>query len=135
MGASARVCKVPFAYPDVSQAPLVLCVDDDPAILELLEDVLTSCGARAICTDDCALALRLAATEPVDAVVVDYHMPEMDGLSLATAMRRDKPELPMILFSGAPLPLEAFATATRVVHKREGAMQLADTIFQFIPTK
>jgi CheY-like chemotaxis protein len=123
---------VPFAYPAVTDAPLVLCVDDDPLILELLEDVLTACGLRPICTDDPRVALRLAG-EPIDLVVLDYHMPEMDGLTLATKIRERKAAVPVIFFSGGPLPLESLATASRVVHKSDGVMYLADAIFEAIP--
>ena len=132
MASSARISKIPFTYPDVCEAPLVLCVDDNAAILELLEDVLTSCGVRAICTDDCNLALRLAAAEPVDVVVLDYHMPQMDGITLARLIHDQKAGLQVILFSGAPLPLEALATASRVVHKSEGALHLAEAILQSV---
>ena len=132
MSRSAALPQVPFTYPSAVESPVVLCVDDDPEILELLEDVLTACGLRPICTTDCQLALRLSASEPIDVAVLDYHMPEMDGVTLAEAMRASKPDLPMILFSGAPLPLEALATVSHVVHKREGAMRLADTVLAFV---
>ncbi|ABF39942.1 response regulator receiver protein [Candidatus Koribacter versatilis Ellin345] len=131
MARSAIVPQVPFTYPALAEAPLVLCVDDEPAILELLEDVLTACGLRPLCTDDCNLALTLCE-EPIDLVVLDYHMPQMDGLTLATKIRERNPNLPMIFFSGAPLPVESLAHASRVVHKSEGAMRLATTILQSI---
>jgi CheY-like chemotaxis protein len=123
---------VPFSYPSVADAPLILCVDDDPLILELLEDVLTACGLRPICTDDYRVALSLSA-EPIDLVVLDYHMPEMDGLALAHKIREHKNDLPVIFFAGGPLPLESLATASRVVHKSEGVLRLADAIFDAIP--
>ena len=117
-----------FAYPDPSDAPLVLCVDDDPAILELLEDILTACGLRAICTSDCVTAMRLTASEPVDLIVLDYHMPQMDGLTLARRLRRYKAQVPMIMYSGTVLPLDAFEVVSRVVRKGEGALPLADAV-------
>ena len=122
---------VPFAYPAVADAPLVLCVDDDPLILELLEDVLTACGLRPICTDDYRAALILGS-EPIDLAVLDYNMPEMDGLTLAFKLRERKSDLPVIFFSGGPLPLDTLATASRVVHKSDGVMHLADVIFETI---
>lgn len=111
-----------FTYPAVAETPLILCVDDDPGILELLEDVFTACGLRALCTSECATALRWIASEPIDLVVLDYQMPEMDGLTLAQQMRRHKSQLPMILFSGARLPCEAVAIVSRIVRKGEGAV-------------
>lgn len=114
------------------ESPLILCVDDDPGILELLEDVLTALGLRAICTSDCELALKLAASEPVDVAVLDYHMPQMDGITLAKEMRARKADLPLILFSGAPLPVESLALVSRIVHKGDGALQLADAILSSV---
>lgn len=126
--------QVPFTYPALTDAPLVLCVDDDPLILELLEDVLTACGVRPICTDDHRVALALL-NEPIDLVVLDYHMPQMDGLTLATKIRERKAKLPMIFYSGSPLPVESLALASRVVHKGEGVVPLADAIFASIDVR
>jgi CheY-like chemotaxis protein len=121
---------LPFSYAAIAESPLVLCVDDDPGILELLEDVLTACGLRAICTSDCSTALKLILTEPVDLVVLDYQMPEMDGLTLAQQIRNNKAHMPMILFSGALLPCEALDIVSRIVRKGDGAMPLADAILE-----
>lgn len=121
---------LPFSYPAVVESPLVLCVDDDPGILELLEDVLTACGLRAICTSDCSTALKLVRTEPVDLVVLDYQMPQMDGLTLAQQIRRYKLRVPMIMFSGALLPCEALDIVSRIVRKGDGAVPLADAVLE-----
>ncbi len=121
---------LPFTYPTISESPLILCIDDDPSILELLDDVLTACGLRAICTSDCFTALRLATTEPIDLVVLDYQMPQMDGLTLARRLRQSKSRLPMIMFSGTLLPCEALEIVSRIVRKGEGAQPLADAIFE-----
>lgn len=126
---------LPFAYPALADAPLVLCVDDDPEILELLEDVLTACGIRTLCTSDCMTALKVAAAEPVDLVVLDYQMPQMDGLTLAQELRRKNASLPMILFSGAMLPCEALEIVSRVIPKGDGAVFLADAILETIRTQ
>lgn len=125
---------IPFAYPAIVDAPLVLCVDDDPEILELLEDVLTACGIRVLCTTDCITALKLVATEPVDLVVLDYQMPQMNGLALARELRSEKSNVPMILFSGAMLPCEALEIVSRVINKGAGALHLADAILETIRT-
>lgn len=117
-----------FTYPALIDSPLILCVDDDPGILELLEDVLTACGLRAICTSDCVTAANLVASEPIDLVVLDYQMPQMDGLSLAQEMRRHKSQLPMIMFSGALLPCEALDIVSRIIRKGDGAVSLANAI-------
>ncbi|HTQ81286.1 MAG TPA: response regulator [Thermoanaerobaculia bacterium] len=45
-------------------------------------------------------ALELLARQPVDLVVTDLRMPEMDGLELITYLRRDHPGLPVVVVSG-----------------------------------
>jgi CheY-like chemotaxis protein len=122
--------ELPFIYPTLIESPLILCVDDDPGILELLEDVLTACGLRAICTSDCTTALKLIATEPIDLVVLDYQMPQMDGLTLAQQMRAFNTHVPMILFSGALLPCEALDIVSRIIRKGDGALPLASAILE-----
>jgi CheY-like chemotaxis protein len=119
-----------FTYPAVADTPLILCVDDDPGILELLEDVLTACGMRALCTTDCTMALRWLASEPIDLVVLDYQMPQMDGLMLAQQMRRHKSQVPMIMFSGALLPCEAIDIVSRIIRKGDGTLPLASAILE-----
>ena len=55
-------------------------------------------------------ALHLLRTRPIDLVVTDYHMPEMDGIDLFQAMQQDPvpAKIPVLLISG--VPTEKFAT-------------------------
>ena len=46
--------------------------------------------------------LRLLLQNSVDLVVLDYEMPVMNGDLVAQAIRRSKPKLPIILFTGIP---------------------------------
>lgn len=45
-------------------------------------------------------ALNLLTKERVDAVVVDYRMPDIDGGEVAAAIRSRTPEVPIIMYSG-----------------------------------
>jgi len=53
--------------------------------------VLTAASARE--------GLRLAEVSPIAAVVVDYHMPEMNGNEVAAEIKRIRPELPIVMVS------------------------------------
>jgi CheY-like chemotaxis protein len=44
--------------------------------------------------------LQLFATMAIDLVLLDYKMPETDGGQVAATMKRMKPDVPIILFSG-----------------------------------
>ena len=72
----------------------VLIVDDHPANLFVLNAQLTSWGAEAISADSGAAALDLLTQSahhgtPCDLAILDLHMPDMDGLMLARAIKAD----------------------------------------------
>ncbi|MFB6121597.1 MAG: response regulator [Halobacteriaceae archaeon] len=80
----------------------VLHVDDEPAFLELASELLERADDRieVVTAASGPRALEVLAAEPVDCVVSDYQMPEMDGLALLEAVRRDHGDLPFVLFTG-----------------------------------
>ena len=59
--------------------PNLLCIDDDVQSLEIRKIVFEASGYRVLTASSGADGLRLFRSYPVDAVVLDYHMPEMDG--------------------------------------------------------
>ena len=80
----------------------VLIADDDPSFLRSLEELidrqpeLTVAGAAA----DGLEAIELAARLDPDAVVLDLHMPLLDGVSAIARLRRDHPSLCLIALTG-----------------------------------
>jgi putative two-component system response regulator len=82
-----------------SARPRVLCVDDEPTILKLLERLLSAQGFDPITCDRPAAAIaQFDAT--IDAVITDLDMPGMDGLTLMKALRERQPELPVLVVTG-----------------------------------
>ncbi|KQC05629.1 MAG: hypothetical protein APR55_05635, partial [Methanolinea sp. SDB] len=79
----------------------VLCVDDEPAILEITRLFLEKNGDFMI---DCCLsageALDTIARASYDAIVSDYQMPEMDGIEFLKALRASGNNVPFIIFTG-----------------------------------
>jgi DNA-binding response OmpR family regulator len=67
----------------------VLVVDDDPAIVGLLETRLSSTGYRVLTAADGEEALQQARDESPDLVVLDVMMPKMNGWEVARALRHD----------------------------------------------
>lgn len=68
----------------------ILIVDDDPIILELLEDALGVNGYTAITTaedGDAAIAIVSETDEPFDAVLLDIQMPRKDGIEVCRHLR------------------------------------------------
>jgi CheY-like chemotaxis protein len=80
----------------------VLCVDDDPAILQLHRHLLADGGYSVISAASGTEALQVLASSQakVDAVVLDLSMPGMNGEELALQLRERYPELLLVAVSG-----------------------------------
>ena len=66
---------------------IILAVDDSPSMREMLACVLRTSGYQVVEAEDGAKALELAKSRPVDIVLTDQNMPNMDGLSLVKSLR------------------------------------------------
>lgn len=80
----------------------ILYVEDEPALAEVGRRRLERLGYVVTVADDGEDALERfrAAPETVDMVVTDYLMPRLNGLELARAVGRMRPELPVVLLTG-----------------------------------
>jgi two-component system response regulator AtoC len=97
-------------YRPVAEPALILVVDDDPAVGTVLEALLEQAGMRAIHAASAREALTLVEQHPVDLVVTDLRMPEMDGLELLARLAQQAPELPVVVLTAhgtVPLAVEA----------------------------
>ncbi|MGE4295672.1 MAG: response regulator [Campylobacterales bacterium] len=77
----------------------VLYVDDEPEIVESMERSLSRALKRVVTAANGLEALEKLKTEPVDAVITDIRMPDMDGLQLAAAIREHYGDLPVVILS------------------------------------
>jgi putative two-component system response regulator len=80
--------------------PRVLCVDDEPVILQILRRLLEVQGFEPVTCDNPLIALSEFTEGSFDVVVTDIHMPGMDGLALTRALREVQPELPVVVVTG-----------------------------------
>ncbi len=85
---------------DHGEAPSVLIVDDDPAVLDSLGIVLEEHGFRVRTARDGREGVRIFRSTAIAAVVVDIIMPEQDGIGTMLEMRRERPDLIVIAISG-----------------------------------
>jgi PAS domain S-box-containing protein len=86
----------------VDQRPLVvLAVDDDGLVLTNTVAMLDDLGHTAISASSGKEALEILRQHgAVDLVITDYAMPQMTGLQLADAIKKEWPELPIIIATG-----------------------------------
>lgn len=94
----------------------VLVVEDDSALNEALSDTLKCAGYNVESVMDGREAIRFLDDKTVDLVISDIHMPNMEGTSLLTKIKSDKPDLPVMLMT-------AYGTIEQAVETmRDGAV-------------
>jgi DNA-binding response OmpR family regulator len=76
----------------------ILLVDDEPEILEICGDYLRASSYDVVTARDGAQGLSSARREKPDLIVLDLMMPEMDGLDVCRAIRRES-NVPIIMLT------------------------------------
>ncbi|MFY9940123.1 MAG: response regulator [Silvibacterium sp.] len=117
----------------VAASPLILCVDDEALGLQIRKAVLERAGYRVLTALDGSSGLTLFFDQPVEGVILDYFMPGMDGGQVATAMRKQRPEVPILLLSAyINLPPEVVQLVDFTVLKGEGPVELLARVRQML---
>jgi DNA-binding response OmpR family regulator len=68
---------------------IILVVDDDPAVLDLMQRILMKEGFRPVLADDPRKAVSLARAVKPSAVILDVLMPAMNGWEVLRALKAD----------------------------------------------
>ncbi len=89
----------------------VLVADDDRAIRTVLSQALTRAGCRVRSTGSASTLWRWVEDGEGDVVVTDVMMPDGDALDLLPAIRRRRPELPVIVMSAQNTVMTAIRAA------------------------
>ena len=85
-----------------SPTTTVLIVDDQPQILQLLQDFLNDCGFQVLVAQSGSQAEQVAANhaDAIHLLITDIEMPDGDGLTLAQSLKTQRPDLAIIYMSG-----------------------------------
>ena len=96
----------------------VLFVDDEPLLLRSLERTLRvqKLGWQTRLVDSAGAALEALAAEPVDVVITDLRMPDVDGVELLTEVQRRYPGTTRLVLSGQ-VGTEECVRVMRVAHQ------------------
>ena len=94
---------------------LILCVEDNKTHLRLRKAVLERNGYFVASTANAAEAMRLFRKSPVCLVLTDHFLRGTSGTQLAAQMKKLKPEVPIVLYSGR-LP-ESLHNVDCFIHK------------------
>ena len=100
-----------------SRAPKVLCVDDNPANLLLVQTLLEDMGARVLAVESGYAAIKAVQTETFDLVLMDVQMPGMDGRQTTETIRQWESTR-----QNTPLPIVAL-TAHAMANEKRALLQ------------
>ena len=78
----------------------ILCVEDNKAYLRLRKAVLEREGYLVVTASTGSEALSILRREPVCLVLSDHMLRGTTGVALATRMKKMKPHIPVVLYSG-----------------------------------
>ena len=67
----------------------ILVIDDDPLILEMLTELLAADGHRVLSASGGENGLTLARADHPDLILLDYHMPGMNGLAVILRLKAE----------------------------------------------
>lgn len=94
----------------------ILYADDDPDIQEIIKNILTKEGFEVIIAKDGNETLNLAKTNKPDLIVLDYLMPDLNGVEVCEALQKnnDTKSIPIIMVTAYPNEKESSLSAGAV---------------------
>ncbi len=96
----------------------LLCVDDNQSSLKICKIILEDFGYKVITASSGREGHEVFASLAIDAVILDYQMPEMNGELVAAEMKRTNPRIPILMLSGwVSLPDSALQLVDEFVAK------------------
>jgi DNA-binding response OmpR family regulator len=105
--------------------PTLLCINRDPAQLRSLQEN----GYHLLTATNGHDGLRLFASQPVDAIVLDYRLGLLDGALVANEIKRVQPTMPIVMLAdNLELPYGALNSVDALVTKSDGAHFLWATV-------
>ena len=136
---------VASSAPQASQnhALNILCIDDDPQILQLLSDCLGQFNHQIATALNGKIGLELfraakLKNQPYEAVITDLGMPDIDGHQVAKAIKAESPGTPVIMMTGwGTIMRQDKETAPEVdvvIDKPPHIQQLNELLLQFTAT-
>jgi DNA-binding NtrC family response regulator len=119
----------------------VLVIDDEPALREILSQVLVTAGHRVVGAGNGKEASKALTSSAFDVVLTDVIMPEKDGMQVISEVRKKFPEVRIIAMSGGGhvsrdqyLKIAKGLGAHAVLEKPFANQKLLDTIEALLPS-
>lgn len=83
----------------MSQSKKILVADDETHILNVVSLKLRNAGFEVICAHDGEEAVQLARESKPDLMIVDFHMPGLNGLEVCQTLKAEGIETPALMLS------------------------------------
>ena len=113
-------------------ARTILCIDDSETSLEVRQTLLEHFGYRVLNATSGGRGLEIFSSQTVDAVILDFNMPDMSGEEVALKLRRLNPQIPIVLLSGYPydIPRPLIEALDAFVAKGQPPNVLLETLLE-----
>ena len=119
-----------------SEGRWVLVVDDNKGVREAVSDIVALMGFNVAQASNGAEALALFSQRVFDLILTDLQMPGMDGLNLASRIKGESPETPVVLITGSMREMVEKRMETRpvdgVVYKPFRAEEIMEMVVSFM---
>lgn len=114
--------------------PVILFVDDNKHVRQFCKRELGRAGYSVILCEDGYKALQVVRREIPDLVILDVHMPRMDGVEAAKHIRAQLPHLPIIFYTSHREYLDEGRAwpAERCISKSEDLAELKSAVAQVL---
>jgi CheY-like chemotaxis protein len=114
----------------------ILCIDDQSSGLIGRKTLLENNGYEVLDTVSGDEGLKLFLSHSVDAVILDYQMPGMNGDVVAAKMKRAKSHVPIMLLSAyGPLPTSKLLAVDTFLSKSQPPRILLSTLQNLLNTR
>ena len=108
----------------------VLCVENHKEYLDALKNMLETAGYEVVSASTGSQGLSLLRKQAIQGVLMEYDLPDASGVEVRAAMKRIKPEVPILLFAGlgsqTPFLLRFFDSYLRNAERPEWAVDDLD---------
>jgi len=115
-----------------SRKPTLLCIDDNQMALHVRQMVLESAGYTVLVASDSATAMEIFSSSVVDIVVSDHFLQDGTGVELATAMKKLKPDVPIVIISGLVDAPEGMEHADLFISKADSPPEILQKISELL---
>ena len=111
----------------------LLCIDDNQSCLNIHKIILEGLGYVVLTASSGREGLEVFASNAIDAVILDYQMPDMNGEMVAAEMKKMNPPVPILMLSGCvSLPERALRLVDEFIPKGNPAEFLLLAVQQLL---